>query len=43
MAGPPLREIKVGRTSLVVQNLPASIGDMGSIQALGRLHMLWYN
>ena len=26
---------------MVVQNLPASIGDMGSIQALGRFHMLW--
>ena len=27
----------------VVKNLPANVGDMGSIPGLGRFHMLWGN
>ena len=28
---------------LVVKNLPAKAGDMGSIPGQGRFHMLWSN
>ena len=28
---------------LVIKNLPANAGDMGSLPGLGRFHMLWGN
>ena len=37
----PLQQIVDFLGDSVVRNPPANAGDMGSVPALGRLHMLW--